>query len=232
MNDQNWWQHKHGINPNPHNHEIEPNPHTHDITPNPHRHGMRFAESGSFVDFGLENNCRVGPEILVNLIYTSLNEETAKEKSRVSEAAKKGNWITANKLGRPIWDYLENYYIRRVICYLQSRVWYTEYETLTNVPTTLTVVPTALYIDELGRQTTTARQQTTNPIISTGGTTVSSSISPTPSPTQSPTPSPTPSPTSPQNKTFTRCRPPGGPCVYYETTSCGNVGIPGTFTPC
>lgn len=135
--------HTHPIDPNPHIHNITPDPHAHEITPNPHRHGMRFNEAG-VIDSRLENSCRIGPEILINLIYNELNTETAGEKSRVSEAAKKGNWITANKLGKPIWDYLENYYIRRVICYLQSRLWYTEYETLTIVPTDLDILPTGL----------------------------------------------------------------------------------------
>lgn len=160
--------HTHGIEPNPHIHNITPDPHTHQITPNPHRHGMRFAESGSFIDTALENSCRVGPEVLINLIYNSLNTETEKEKSRVSNAAKKGNWITANKIGKPIWDYLENYYIRRVICYLQSRVWYTEYETLTVVPTDLDVLPTGLIASyhngmntQLGAQGTVVSNATT-----------------------------------------------------------------------
>jgi hypothetical protein len=111
---------------------------------------MRFAEEGSYLDISLENSCRVGPETLINLIYNELNTETEKEKSRVSEAAKKGNWVTANKIGKPIWDYLENYYIRRIICYLQARSWYTEYETLNNIPTNLDVLPSGLILSYNG----------------------------------------------------------------------------------
>lgn len=160
--------HTHGLRPNPHDHDITPDPHTHNITPNPHRHGMRF-ESGSLGNgawFDRTRDCPLGPEILIKLLYDEMNTETAKEKSRVSEAAKKGNWIAANKIGKPVWDYLERYYIHRIICYLRAHLWYTEYETLSIVPTDLTIVPRELIVEYggyVGGQGTTGRSTVSSP---------------------------------------------------------------------
>lgn len=196
--------HYHDVEPNPHIHLITPDPHAHQITPNPHRHGMRFRESGSFVDTVLENNCRIGPEILINLIYNELNTETAKEKPRVSNTAKKGNWITANKIGKPIWDYLENYYIRRIICYLQARTWYTEYETLTIVPTDLDILPTGLITKYGGGN---------NRIIGPQGTVVSNTMQ-----NLSNTP-------PPQQENTTTCINMSGDCVPVNAASCADLGL-------
>jgi hypothetical protein len=140
------------VTPNPHTHLISPNPHVHGITPNPHRHAMRFFESGSIDGRPriFDDGCKIDCNVLVKLIYDSLNSELAGSKTRVTAAAKKGNWITANKIGRPICNYLENYYLYRVICYLRSRVWYTEYESLSILPTQLTIQETGLILTNSG----------------------------------------------------------------------------------
>jgi len=224
------------VTPNPHIHNITPNPHAHEITPNPHRHAMRFLESGSFTDTALENSCRVGPEVLINLIYNSLNTETAKEKSRVSEAAKKGNWITANKLGRPIWDYLENYYIRRVICYLQARVWFTEYETLGIIPTTLDILPTGLILTNNGSNVVGPQGMSTPSTIQESTPVHADAPMHVDTPVHNDTPVHADAPPAhtdvPPQINYIQCRPPGGPCSFYQAESCAELGIPGTFTEC
>lgn len=231
------------VTPNPHIHFISPNPHTHDITPNPHRHEMRFFESGSIDGRPrvFNDGCKIDCNVLIKMIYDSLNTELAGSKNRVTAAAKKGNWITANKIGQPICEYLENYYIYRVICYLRSRIWYTEYETLANVPTQLDVQPTGLILTNsgnniVGPQGTEQQVMTQQPISHAD---FPAPIQHSDIPMHVDTPhndAPPPPPPPPPQISYLYCKPPGGPCGYYQATAtitdCGQLGIPGTFESC
>jgi hypothetical protein len=229
------------VKPDPHNHNIEPNPHTHAITPNPHRHAMRFLESGSL---NLANDgCRLPSNILVNMIYNSLNTELEGNKPRVTEAAKKGNWITANKIGIPIWEYLEDYYINRVVCYFRSRTWFTEFESLSIVPTSLEILPTGLELtydrnNIVGPQGQQSMRNDTQiftetleeiEVLTSNHSDIIVSHADTPIVTVH---NDVPHSDTPAN-TFVQCKPQNGPCSYYQTDSCDSLGAyQGAFEPC
>jgi hypothetical protein len=222
-------------------HNVVPNPHTHEITPNPHRHAMKFIESGSIDGRPrvFNDGCKLDCNILIKLIYDSLNTELAGSKTRVTAAAKKGNWITANKIGKPICDYLEDYYIYRVICYLRSRVWYTEYEALANIPTVLDIQSTGAMLTNTGGLQGTEQQNT--PLqqpISHADVPLQIQHSDVPVRVDTPhTDVPHNDTPPPPQISYIYCRPPGASCGYYQVTDtvtdCSQLGaIPGSFEQC
>ena len=74
---------------------------------------------------------------LSDYIYTELQKEFADIKDRVSYPASKYNRNLSDNLAAGIVNWLETVYLPRILNYLGSKTWYTDYETIVINPTDL-----------------------------------------------------------------------------------------------